>query len=358
MDNAKVMHYFLGSNSEKGFYSLYDGLTIPEDGDFLWVIKGGPGCGKSSFMRILGDAAADAGLEVEYVHCSGDPHSLDAVRFPELKTAYVDGTSPHIIEAMYPGCSSLYLDLGAFYSACSLEGKRDEIIKLNREYKALYKRAYSYLAAAGKIVPASLYRVSSDFLLNKVEKRASGFISREMKPIGEQGKTRIIFLDAISCDGTVSFRDAMLRLYDKVCIIDNEYGLGKIYLEKIYAQALERGYDVIVSRCALCPDEISALFFPQLSLGMLALSKGENIECETYRHIRLDAIAEKELTGSSRKEFRESKKLQQKLISQSIVSLKQAKALHDELESIYNPHVDFASLYKIAEDHKSWLLGS
>ena len=31
--------------------------------------------------------------------------------------------------------------------------------------------------------------------------------------------------------------------------------------------------------------------------------------------------------------------------------LRQAKALHDELESVYNPHVDFDGVYKLAEDH-------
>lgn len=31
--------------------------------------------------------------------------------------------------------------------------------------------------------------------------------------------------------------------------------------------------------------------------------------------------------------------------------LAQAKALHDELEAIYNPHVDFARVYALANSH-------
>jgi nucleoside-triphosphatase THEP1 len=34
-------------------------------GDFLWVIKGGPGCGKSEFMSRVAGAAESVGLEVE-----------------------------------------------------------------------------------------------------------------------------------------------------------------------------------------------------------------------------------------------------------------------------------------------------
>ena len=39
--------------------------------------------------------AEEQGLRVEYIRCSGDPDSLDAVVFPALNTAIVDGTAPH-----------------------------------------------------------------------------------------------------------------------------------------------------------------------------------------------------------------------------------------------------------------------
>ena len=127
MEKGNVTRYFLGANSRYGFYSLYDGFTSPASGDFLWVIKGGPGCGKSSFMKKLGKAAEEHGLPVEYIHCSGDPDSLDGVRLPTLRTAYADGTAPHVIESVYPGAASLYLDLGTFYDAGALETELDAI---------------------------------------------------------------------------------------------------------------------------------------------------------------------------------------------------------------------------------------
>jgi hypothetical protein len=96
MNTQNASHYFLGSNSYAGFHSLYSGFTSPASGDFLYVIKGGPGGGKSTFMRRLGDAMHTCGYEVEYVHCSADPNSLDGVKFPQLHIAYVDGTAPHV----------------------------------------------------------------------------------------------------------------------------------------------------------------------------------------------------------------------------------------------------------------------
>ena len=54
------IHYFLGANSRRGFYSLYDSFP-PGEGSFLHIIKGGPGNGKSGFMRRLAVAAEDEG---------------------------------------------------------------------------------------------------------------------------------------------------------------------------------------------------------------------------------------------------------------------------------------------------------
>ena len=97
-----VTQYFLGGNTVRGFVSFYSGFCRgPED--FLWVIKGGPGCGKSSFMKTIGRAAEEKGLDVEYVLCSGDPESVDGVYFPALHTGYADGTAPHVLEAVTPG---------------------------------------------------------------------------------------------------------------------------------------------------------------------------------------------------------------------------------------------------------------
>ena len=88
------IQYFLGANSPTGFYSLYDHLLPPERARAIYILKGGPGCGKSTLMRKIGAWAEESGLETEYILCSGDPDSLDAVVFPALSVALVDGTAP------------------------------------------------------------------------------------------------------------------------------------------------------------------------------------------------------------------------------------------------------------------------
>lgn len=79
---------FLGANSAGGFFSLYGGFCSGE-GDFLHLIKAGPGGGKSGFMRRVAQAAADHGYDTECVLCSGDPDSLDGVYIPALHVGFM-----------------------------------------------------------------------------------------------------------------------------------------------------------------------------------------------------------------------------------------------------------------------------
>ena len=95
MVSEPQVRYFLGANSPAGFYSLYDELIDPAEAEGIYILKGGPGCGKSTLMRQVAQRAEDAGLRVEYIPCSGDPDSLDGVILPEKKVALVDGTAPH-----------------------------------------------------------------------------------------------------------------------------------------------------------------------------------------------------------------------------------------------------------------------
>ena len=95
MSPANSIQYFLGANSPTGFYSLYDQLLPPEQASAIYILKGGPGCGKSTLMRRVAALAQEAGEPVEYILCSGDPDSLDAILLPGKKAALVDGTAPH-----------------------------------------------------------------------------------------------------------------------------------------------------------------------------------------------------------------------------------------------------------------------
>ena len=85
--------FFLGANTPNGFVSRFDNLYYPEEGWFAYIIKGGPGTGKSTLMKRLAKEANLKNVKTELIYCSSDPSSLDAVIFPELKKSELETTS-------------------------------------------------------------------------------------------------------------------------------------------------------------------------------------------------------------------------------------------------------------------------
>ena len=47
--------YFLGSSGKNGFFSCFSQLTPKIEGQYTYIIKGGPGTGKSTLMRKIAD---------------------------------------------------------------------------------------------------------------------------------------------------------------------------------------------------------------------------------------------------------------------------------------------------------------
>ena len=71
-----------------------DGMITVGKGQRIGIFAGS-GVGKSTLMRRVAALAQEAGEPVEYILCSGDPDSLDAILLPGKKAALVDGTAPH-----------------------------------------------------------------------------------------------------------------------------------------------------------------------------------------------------------------------------------------------------------------------
>ena len=168
-------HIFLGANSGEGFYSLYDDLLI---------IKGGPGCGKSSFMRAVAKELSEAGLETIYVNCSGDPDSLDGVLFPEIKTGLVDGTAPHVLEPTYTVATERYVDLTRFYDVAATKARRGEILAHSDAYRAAYAAAYRILRAADALASERRAAVHAAMDFGKLARRVDGVLRRELRGVG------------------------------------------------------------------------------------------------------------------------------------------------------------------------------
>ncbi len=336
-------HYFLGSNSGSGFFSLYGELST-DTIDRFYILKGGPGCGKSSFMKKIASHASESGYSVEYVHCSGDPDSLDGIIIPALHLAYADGTAPHVLEPLYPALRESYIDLGAFYDSSSIQTQRETLLKLNKQYKKLYAQAYSLLSSLGPISENIRARLLDENILQKIARRTEGIASREFKKHrGNSFGARKYFLSAHTCKGLVSFAPDMLKPFSRVYCLDNRYGFAFTMLEQLKNLAQDFSLQVVICPDPLQPKYIAHLLIPELSLAFTSIQFKH-----AYRHIRLDAMVEKSLKTEHRNSIKHLENSYKNILDEATLCLSKAKALHDELEAVYNGHVDFNGVYELA----------
>lgn len=351
MQTGDKVRFFLGANSPQGFYSLYDQLINPAQANAIYILKGGAGCGKSSLMRRIAQKAEDIGEQVEYIHCSGDPDSLDAVIFPTYKTAIVDGTAPHVVEPKYPGVVESYVNLGDCYNREDLQGIRKEIMDCMAGYKDCYKRAYRCLNAAAEIMKDVRSLLITETLEQKAAKRAKGILSREIRNEGH-GNGQVIqrFLSAVTHQGVLTYYTTADALCKRVYILEDSYGLSHSMLTHLLTHATSAGYDVIACPSPLFPDQLAHLIIPELSLAFLSAAPAGIYHKRPYRRIRLDAMIDTELVRRNKARLRFSRKVSGALIDEAVGSLAQAKTMHDELEALYNPYVDFDHVYQTADD--------
>ena len=351
------IRYFLGANSPLGFYSLYDQLIDPKQANAIYILKGGPGCGKSSLMRRIGARAEELGEQVEYIHCSGDPDSLDGIVLHGAKTAVVDGTSPHVIEPHYPGVVDSYVNLGDCYDKAGLKDVRQEIMNCMVGYKDCYKRAYRCLDAAAEIAEDMRSILTTQALEEKTAKRAHGILSREVRTTGT-GTGQVIqrFLGAITHQGSLTYYSTADALCKRVYVLEDSYGLSHLMLTHLLTGITHSGYDVIACPSPMAPDQLEHLIVPELSLAFLRVSPGAVYHKRPYRRIRMDAMADPELIRRSKTRLRFSRKVSSALIDEAVESLAQAKTMHDDLEALYNPHVDFNRVYQIADELSKTIL--
>lgn len=344
------VQYFLGANSPTGFYSLYDQMIDRAKARRLYILKGGPGCGKSTLMRRVAERAKAAGQEVEYILCSGDPDSLDAVILPGMEIAVADGTAPHVIEPDYPGVVEQYVNLGDCYRP-GLEEVRQGILAATKDYKAGYRSSYRCLGAAGKVLEELRGTLTDPELEEKMARRARGILAREVprRRGAAPGQVKGRFLTAVTHRGRIALYGTVLAQCSRVYELSDRCGLAHSLLRPLLEGIVDGGYDVIACPDPMAPDRLAHLLVPELGLAFVSTTPAMPFPEKPYRRLRMEGAVESELLHRTRSRTRFARKMADALVEEGIRSLAYTKSMHDQLEALYNPYIDFDKVQEKAD---------
>lgn len=339
--------FFLAANSSEGFVSYFSESYDYFDGWRVYIIKGGPGTGKSSFMRKVALDASIYGIKSIFCPCSSDPDSLDAVIFEEIKTIILDGTAPHIVEPVLPGACENIINLGECWDKESLYKNRKEIIEATLKNKMLHKSASLYLRAAGSFLKNNI-KLCEPYINKPLLEE---FAAKNLKKIPQkstQGKEKIRFLSGVTPKGIIDF-SYMANAYKKRIIIRDDYTVCAPYILKIIGeQLLLNGYDIITLKNPFLPSITDHIFVPELSLCYLTESSYIKFTVDD-RRIHARRFLDVGSVNRLREKRRFNKKAFDEIIDSAVVWLKEAKENHDTLESYYIGAMNFDKVKDLAK---------
>lgn len=353
---ATVKCYFACANSSHGFYNFFESNL--QNLERLYILKGGPGTGKSTLMKKIGTNFKDLGYDIEFIYCSSDPNSLDAVLIPALKVGIVDGTAPHVIEPSAPGAIEQYINLGIAWDKDKLYPYKDEIISLKKQIHQCYETLYSEYANALKVHDAweKIYIDEMDFNLANQFKVAISQTLLNYPATQHIPTIKHRFFGASTPTGSVDHIENLTHGLKRY-FIKGRPGTGKSTLLKELARKSESlGYDTEIYHCSFDPESLDMVLIPQLKLCFFDSTAPHEYfpTLETDEIIDTYAALIKPGTDEvNANALKEISNLYQETIEKGKIALKEAKRLHDVLEQIYIKSINFYIIDGIYEQIKS-----
>lgn len=346
---GKFNNYFLGANSPGRFYSLFEEAINLKTANRVFYLKGGPGTGKSTLMRSIGNHYKELGYSIDYFHCSSDCDSLDCILIKELKVAIFDGTAPHILDPKYPGCIDEIIDLSLNWDESSLINSRQDIIKCQENLSIYYNRCFSYLKCCEDIINHNNF-ILQKAINNKIFMDISNDLiksifsaNRLYTAYNRVAEDRDIFITAFTPQGVVSYIDELIKQCNKVYVLKGYAGKNRI-LQLVRTEAMKLNLTVDAFHNPICPSKLEALYINELNICVVCyneLNDANHCNCEL---INLNKCLNSNIIEEFHPILKESKAYLEELLNVALDTLKTTKKIHDTLESFYIDAINFDSI--------------
>ncbi len=328
-DKNVQMRFFAAANSYGGFISYFDSVFSSRDFDRIYTLKGGPGTGKSSFMKRVSSIFFKAGCSTEEIVCSSDPKSLDGViiSFGGKKIAIIDGTAPHERDARIPGAIDELIYLGEAWDNRWLSAKKQDIIEIGDEKSFSYKTAYDYLAQAGQSSKMMKNVYKSSFDKFKAKSLAEGIFNEiKTKNVGK-ASTRLI--SSFGRYGEHYLDTLKEQNINHIAIGGNRYSAG-LFLS--YISDLLKAERICFTHFpnALDPSLTDAIYFSESSIAIVYENNGSISLNEAFSPSALEL-----------EKIKKAEWLHEEALKEAQRWFGIASDLHFRLEKIYGEAMNF-----------------
>lgn len=322
--------YFAAANGYDGFREYFDHVFESNCQERIFLLKGGPGTGKSSLMKKTEAYFVSKGVYIEAFHCSSDPHSLDGLllRHNGKSVSIVDATAPHARDAMFAGAVDTLINLGDAWNENALCAQQNQIRLISARKKAAYRKAYDYLAISG-ILDKKIRAEEDEWKTTKELNTLADTFCETYAKNEREGNISVRLISSFSRYGY----QTLSTPYDvakKVLVLSADRRVRERFLSVLQ--------DVLCRRAVACVHYLSALdrertegfYFPKSATVLLCEGEGERVVlpeetplpvCEN----KTELVAMRERTKECAASF-----------------FAQASDEHFRLEKIYTAAMDFS----------------
>ncbi|PCN43489.1 hypothetical protein B9C88_15020 [Brevibacillus laterosporus] len=263
-----VRHIFAAVYTSKGYYSFYD--SILQDINYLYLIDGPIGTGKSTVLASIQQRLAEQGDTIQVVHSPWEQKDIDALLLPTQRIAILDG---NIYEKAVADKSRFKRTVIDIKEACDVTRLTQSEYQ-NREYEeqmeAELEEAYASYRDALFVHDdwERIYISNLDF--EKANKAAEEVCQTIFGDVFLQKESRVqeCYFGAATPNGNV---DYIMSLTEEVVryFIKGRPGSGKsTLLKKVVQEAKQRGFDMEIYHCALDPNSLDMVIVPEANVAI------------------------------------------------------------------------------------------
>lgn len=350
--NEQCKNYYAAANTYNGFYSIFEKIFSPEKLRNIYILKGGPGCGKSTAIKRISEMALGKGYKVENYFCSSSPTSYDGVIIPELSTAILDGTAPHSVDPKYPAVCENIVNFGEAWDIAKAEIINQDIRKLTARKSDAYKRAYAYLSSCMSAREVKMNCLSS-YLLEEKMAHAVERICTKIRFTKSNGKLSEVFTDCISGIGNVHL-NTFERLSKTRYFIKDYANIAPVFLDYLTAALLGKGADITVALDPLYPGQYKGIWLSKDEISFTIYDDNFCLELDKkqipYKIINTGRFCDAEKFKSNKVFYKYADKSENILMNGAIKQLALAANTHDEIEKSYYDITDYSLIDKITNN--------
>lgn len=337
---GNIRYLFASGNTSEGYQSYLPGLL--EGLERVYILKGAPGSGRSTFIRQTGLDISKLGYDAEFYVSPFNGTSLEGVVFPQLGMAVVDGSEPGPLEPRYPGVTGEIINLGDCWDKDEMQAHKEQIKSLVDTVAQGTEEAVERLREI-KLAKEHLKRC----WLSSLNLERLGVLVQELtrEIIERQAGERHYYGSNLTSQGMVSYIDELSLDCRKRYILTGPPGSGKsTVLAAIGEKAREKGYRVEYYHSGLNPDSLDMVIIADLQVALIDNSNRNLsirlsdiiINTEDY----LDAPPDEEDSW----EINEARRRLEGAFLQAVEVLKEVESCRKRLQRFYTRAMDFAEV--------------